>query len=319
MFGFLYGVLTNGCGPVPAALEPEKFFDQSLERTLPSPALKLNMCFAIYYRALLILALVCSVSESIAPRTGWIFNQLESSPFPTSFGETRNQFSLHGENLSDAFSVLSSLFVDLRHAEIGVKAAKRFFLGSSEFASSLEKQLATEESMIAAELARNHVTMQNNFGRIVLAFLHFRPSGYQWVKLGLSTGMLSTSVKPWGLMLSGSFYKSLNHLDPRIVISLRVMRSNYFSGGSNFDLGGQLLWAYRIKPAFLDPGIYEHMLFSLGPVTEYQMNEHRLRMALFWRLDVDKQVLRRADGVYNIYPNELSLFPDVSLNYSVVF
>lgn len=258
-------------------------------------------------------------SPAVTERRYWIFEQSDT-PRPTSFGESRSQLSLDFRNVSDSSSVLLSGLGDLRYLEIVLKGHQRFFFSRSEEGTFLKERLFPDRQSLAVELARYHVTSKNHYGRLAVEGIYFHPSSTKYWKGGVQTGILRTVDFPWNLALGINFFRPMQKgSNPFTVVYGQSAKSYALSPQADLDLGGFLSWTYRIKPASLGAGIYEHMVFTLGPVGEIHTSSHKVRFALRWSIRMDKEVFTVSGGNQEVYPSELRPYPDVSATYAWVF
>ena len=145
------------------------------------------------------------------------------------------------------------------------------------------------------------------------------PSGKRWLKASIQTGVIKTTQLPWNLWLRTSLVRPLGDGHPYLFVAGETSRSYFLSELSSFDIGGALSWSYLIKAAALDPGLYEHMVFNLGPTLQYQAKAHRIRMSLSWKLALDKEVLAVGTDRNEVYPNEMGPLPNAQITYALTF
>lgn len=256
-------------------------------------------------------------SLAVTERRYWIFEQSDI-PRPTSFGERRSQLSLDFRNVSDSSSVLLSGLGDLRHLEIAFKGQHFFFPRSEE--GTLKELLFPNRRSLAVEIARYHVTSKNHYGRLAVEWIYFHPSSTKYLKGAIQTGILRTVDFPWNLALGINFFRPIQKgPNPFTVVYGQSTKSYALSPHADLDLGGSLSWTYRIKPASLDAGIYEHMVFTIGPVGEIHTASHKVRLALRWSVMMDKEVFTVSGEKREVYPSELRPYPDVVATYAWVF
>jgi len=270
-------------------------------------------------RAIFIFFLPLVSADAFLVRSYWLFDQMEELPLPTTYGESRTQVFLNQTHLLDTLSSGIGIFTEMVGVELGVKGSYRTFLGATEQGIFLREKLKDSSRTLSVELAKHHVSLQNHFGRLSLELFYFMPSGKRWLKASVQTGVIKTTQVPWNLWLRTSFIRPFGDGYPFLIVAGETSRSYFLSELSSFDIGGALLWSYLIKEAALDPGLYEHMVFTLGPTFQYQFKAHRIRLSLSWKLALDKEVVDVSTGRKEVYPNEMRPLPDAQITYALTF
>lgn len=245
-----------------------------------------------------------------------------------------------GVNYSDAFSLLGDVLYDTRVIDFGVKYSERLFPAWTEEGKSLRQESLGLKKSFAIQLGRGFLTPDNHFGRFSAEFVQFEPSTFRLLRVGFNTAILDTLEVPWILRLNFHALFPLRQPTP----SSRSGRANSIEEGvvynssfevghkiitaekAAFQLGGMFHWTYRTRNIPEDTEHadqpYEHMLFSLGPWAEYGSKTSQIRLAIPWRIWLDKEVFKRpattsgSEEVLVRYPNEISL-PDVSLVWAL--
>lgn len=241
-----------------------------------------------------------------------------------------------GVNYSDAFSLLGHVLYDSRFLDFGGKYSERLFPAWTEEGKSLRQESLGLKNSFAFQIGRGFLTQENHLGRISAEWIQFEPSTFRLLRIGFNTAILDTIDVPWILRLNfhallplrqptqsarslssegikeGVIYNSSFEIGQKVLIGSRA----------SFQLGAMMHWTYRSRKIPEDVEHvgqpYEHMLFSLGPWAEYGNKTSQVRLAIPWRIWLDKEIFRRpqttsgSEEVLVRYPNEISL-PDVSL------
>ena len=229
---------------------------------------------------------------------------------------------------------------DSRIVDFGVKYSERLFPAWTDEGKSLKQESLGLRKSFSAQIGRGFLTQENHFGRLSAEFIQFDPSTFRLLRLGFNTAILDTIDVPWILRINfhvliplrqptGSSRNRLSETikEGAIYNSSFEIGQKVFIGDKAFiELGGMLHWTYRTRRIPEDTEhqgqIYEHMLFSLGPWAEYGNKTSKIRLAIPWRIWLDKEIFARppttsgSETVLVRYPNEIS-WPDVSLVWSL--
>jgi hypothetical protein len=286
------------------------------------------------------LALLASPSFANTDRIGWIIEQLVLPPLPPVTEKAGVQAIAQGVNYSDAFSLMGDVLYDTRLFDFGLKYSERLFPAWTQEGQSLKLESLGLKKSFSAQIGRGFLTTENHFGRFSAEFIQFDPSTFRLLRLGFNTAILDTVDVPWILRLnfhvliplrqptSSSRTRSSEDIQEGLLYnsSVEIGQKVIIGNKASFQLGGMFHWTYRTRtiPEDLDHvgEHYEHMLFSIGPWAEYGNKTSQIRLALPWRIWLDKEVFEKpvttsgSDSVLVRYPNVISL-PDVSLVWAL--
>ena len=284
--------------------------------------------------------LLASPSFANTDRISWIIEQIVLPPLPPVAEKAGFQAMAQGVNYSDAFSLLGDILYDTRFVDLGVKYSERLFPAWTEQGQSLKRESLGLKKSLAVQMGRSFLTQENHYGRLSAEFIQFDPSTFRLLRLGFNTGIFDTIEVPWILRINfhvlvplrqpttasrnqtsqaiqeGAQYNSSVEIGQKVIIGTKA----------SFQLGGMLHWTYRTRriPEDIEHvgQPYEHMLFSLGPWAEFGNKTSHVRLAIPWRIWIDKEIFERppttsgTETVLVRYPNEISL-PDVSLVWAL--
>ncbi|NBX68224.1 MAG: hypothetical protein EBR01_04590 [Proteobacteria bacterium] len=232
------------------------------------------------------------------------------------------------------------MLYDSRWVDVGVKYSERLFPAWTEEGQSLKRESLGLRKSFAAQVGRSFLTQENHYGRLSAEFIQFDPSTFRLLRIGFNTGIFDTVDVPWILRINfhvllplrqptassrnrlsetikeGAMYNSSVEIGQKVIIGTKAA----------FQLGGMLHWTYRTRriPEDMEHvGLtYEHMLFSMGPWAEFGNKTSHVRLAIPWRIWIDKEIFERpattsgSEEVLVRYPNVISL-PDVSLVWAL--
>ncbi len=273
-------------------------------------------------------------------RISWIIEQIVLPPLPPIAEKAGFQAMAQGVNYSDAFSILGDILYDTRLIDVGIKYSERLFPAWTEEGQSLRMESLGLKKSFAAQIGRSFLTQENHYGRLSAEIIQFDPSTFRLLRLGFNTAIFDTIDVPWILRINFHVLIPIRQPTPSSRTRLSetihegVVHNSSFEIGqkiaigdkASFELGGMLHWTYRTRKIPEDLAHigqpYEHMLFSLGPWAQYGNKTSQIRLAIPWRLWLDKEIFKRAvttsgsEEVLVRYPNVISL-PDVSLVWAL--
>jgi len=267
-----------------------------------------------FFLSIAFVALACQPARALTSRSLWVFEQLLSSPNPSTLKHSRNKLALSGTNLSDSYSTQATLLVDLSLFELEASFSQRLFRATSDEGVFLKSKLFDERQTIAIKLAKYFQSENHHFGRFAGVFLQFLPTNrLWWVGFTVDAGILETPESPWRLELNIRGLMLQDTDQNILLIGGQTARAIYFTN-STLYVGGSIQWSYHL---FQDPkSTGEHMLFSIGPVVQWDSALGLFKLIANWRIWIDRDFL--PSGALS-HPSELSYAPDVALSWTVSF
>jgi hypothetical protein len=241
-----------------------------------------------------------------------MFEQFAEVPQATQSQDLRYQLGLSAAQYTDALSSQVSGNIDLRVLEIYGVYSKRSFLEVNDHGRQLKSALTGFDQSFLAEIARYFLTAKHHYGRLGAGFFRFPDSLYQGARVSLSTGIEPSDTLPWELKLRLSLFLPFTGNDKVYNFELACAKQY---GASR--LGG--FSAVSIRPRDTSVGIYEYMLFSIGPYWDLTLGPSRLNLSARWRIWLDKDVFLRSAQLAIANPNEMVPLPDFKLQWSFLF
>jgi hypothetical protein len=262
-------------------------------------------------------------------RRTWVFEQIANPPLPPILEEMKNQLAVQGTSYGDTVSSQVSLLGNARWVEVGAKYSTRLYGDYSSEGKSLHQKTEQQRNTYSFEVARSYVSRHGHYGRLGLEYVHFAPTQtYRLIRIGFNTGILETAENPFFIRINvGTFRKLMTDSDgdSNLVYAGGEIGRRYEAGKKDrWRVGGFLSWTYRTNNRIEDSttvGRFEHMLFSLGPFAEYITGALHIRLAIPWRLWLDREIVgipgpSKVD-YFSTYPNIMRA-PDVSLGMTLV-
>lgn len=216
--------------------------------------------------------------------------------------------------------------------EVGAKFSQRLYTQLFEESKALKNSSLEERNTITGEIARNFITATNHYGRLGFAYIHFFPRKTRYIHIDINMGMMESAENPYSLKINVSHFKKLFYTEYNKtglheegntwVLSGEIARAYTNEENDKWRVGGFLSWTYRQRDGFESEGnqykLYEHMLFSFGPFTEWFTGSYNLRLAANFRLVMDKSIEMVGKTPHAGYPTEFRL-PDLNAQFTYVF
>ena len=285
-------------------------------------------------QSLVLIAAFLTVSDAFgATRRLWVFEQLGRPHHYFKLPEKVHHASISLANSEGAGSAQLDVLLRLAYLDFFAMGSMReIFWGIDEKPQQAE-EFAGEPRSLHFGLIKSFMSERGYFGRLLFGFIQFFPEArLQWWRLGLETGRFFSPASPWATQFSLSLllpYASYDRLTtPEIsarhfstwVATNETTKVFWYSPRFTLRGGTQISWQYQStdlpvsaeKPA-------EHMLFSVGPSALFETLSGTYRLALAWRLWIDRAYFQVGNEGERGYPSEIRSFPDVNLSWNWAF
>ncbi|MFM8270700.1 MAG: hypothetical protein ACKN9V_10975 [Pseudomonadota bacterium] len=221
------------------------------------------------------------------------------------------------------FSTQASLFWDTKFIELGVRTSGRVLGSLGGGRTALPNTLQDWNETYSVEIARRFLSPDGRFGRIGIQLDEFSPKKERFFHFAMDTGILESTTEPGTLNLSFHLFRPMQKgSDTRLTSSIDVGHVFARWNPETLKLGLAFGWTYHLSQeqsldevdAKADKTIQsEHMIFSLNPWLEYSAPAFIARLAVPWRLFMDKQWQNKSVLVTS-YPFELGS-PDIFASF----
>jgi hypothetical protein len=253
-------------------------------------------------------------------RRDWIFTQLSATSLPLEVPGLGFQLGVSTLSYDSRFSTQGSLFWDTGLVEIGARASGRVLGSLGIGRTSLENTLQEWSETYSVEIARRFLSPDGRFGRIGFEFDEFSPEKERFFHFAMDTGILESPSEPGTLKLSFHLFRPMQSgSDTRITSSIDVGHVVTKSNLTSLKLGLMFGWTYHLSQeqglsevnALSDKFLRsEHMIFAASPWVEYSAPAFVARLAIPFRLFMDKQWQSKNDVLVTSYPFAYSS-PDI--------
>ncbi len=275
-------------------------------------------------------------------RRNWFLEQISTPPIPTFPDKNRSQASFNFTHFGDSISIQESALLNLHVVELGAKFSQRMYPRLFDESTALKNSSNQERNTATFEIARNFITATNHYGRLGLEYIHIFPHKTRYLHIGIHMGMMESTENPYSMRINidrfqrvsigllGMDYEEYNEEGEHDeggtwVLSSEIARAYKNEEFSKWRVGGFLKWTYRQRDLFETIvnkyRLYEHMLFTFGPFTEWFNGNTNIRIAANFRLLIDKSIETVGDPAVvrgAAYPMDLRL-PDLNFQFTYIF
>lgn len=249
-------------------------------------------------------------AESIPERQTWIFEQLAIPPLAVQPNSERVNFFGSLSTQVDTLHFQVGGIIDLGYFEIQPRYSQRAFPGFTPRGRELKTSLTRERQTLGLEIGRAFASPQGHYGKLGVEILHFRPSQTNYLRLGTDASILP-NVSVWSIRISTGYFLSFPRGNDYLNVQAEGGRALGSEGGRGLLLGAFAGWTSRMRE-INTPGVFEHMLFSLGPQAIWKLPTSELRLRVAMRVFLDKAYVTPTEAYY---PSDVTA-PDFSLSWT---